>query len=153
MAELSRETPQEGTGRKPVPTFPGEAQGALFAPKWPSFTSLIGWLVRGNVKQVAARIYGGDVDQASDNLYRILEGRHKRHFSIDWLTFVFEEVPEAGEAFLFHLCDRLGYERPARKPDPVRVQEELAAVRKQLEQATQAVGLAAEQMRRLETKR
>lgn len=133
-----------------MPTFPGEQQRALFEPKRPSFTGLVGWLIRGHVKQVGTRIYGGDPDQAADNLYRILEGRHKRWFSIDWLTFVFEEVPEAGEAFLFALCDMLGYERPAKKPDPVKVQEELTLVRKQLEEATRAVGLACEQMKRLE---
>lgn len=144
---------QEGGGRNTVPPFLGEPQRALFAPKQPSFTALVGWLIRGNVKQVAVRIYGGDPDQASDNLYRILEGRHKRWFSIDWLTYVFEEVPEAAEAFLFNLCDRLGYERPAKKPDPVKVQEELVNVRKTLEQATAAVGAAMDQMRRLEGSR
>lgn len=142
---------EEGAGRNTVPAFPSEPQRALFAPKQPTFTALVAWLIRGHVKQVASRIYGDtDPDQAADNLYRILEGRHKRWFSVDWLTFVFEEVPEAGEAFLFHLCDRLGYERPAKKPDPIRVHDELIAVRKTLEAATDAVAQAVQQMKRLE---
>lgn len=102
-------TPQEGAARKSGPTFPGEPQQSLFTPAPPTWTAFVRWVTRAYVKQIAARVYpDSDGDQASDNMYRILEGRHK---------------------------------------------EEIAAARKSIEEATRAVTLAAEQLRRVEGRR
>lgn len=140
-------TPQDTAGRNSVPTFPGEPQRSLFTPAPPSWTSFVRWVARAYVKQIAARAYPeSDPEQAADNMYRILEGRHKRHFAIDWLDHVFAEVPEAAEAFVFFVCDRLGYERPARKPDPVRAEERVERLEKR---AGELVGAATEIAREL----
>lgn len=134
-------TAQEAAGRKTGPTFPGDAQASLFRPDPPSWTAFVRWVVRAHVKQIASRVYTeSDPDQAADNLYRILEGRHKRHFAIDWLDHVFAEVPEAAEAFVFFVCDRLGYERPARKPDPVRAEERVERLEKRAGELVEAAG-------------
>lgn len=147
-------TPQEAAGRNTGRTFPGADQPSLFTPDPPSWTAFVRWVSRAYVKQISARVYPeSDPDQAADNLYRILENRHKRNFGIDWLDHVFAEVPEAAEAFVFFVCDRLGYERPARKPDVVRVEEEIGAARKAIEEATRAVQAATEQLRRVEGRR
>ena len=150
MAVSLREKAQEGGGRKTDLSFLRAEQAELFEPAKPTWAAFLKWLLRTSVKPVAVRIYGGDPEQAADNLYRILEGRHNRHFAIGWLDHVVEEMPEAAEAIVRFVCDRYGYEMPAKKPDRVRVQEELHAVKETLAQAVIAVEQATKALSRIE---
>lgn len=124
---------QEAIGRNPSAPFFGSAQGALFEVR-PTWRDFLRWLIGRDLKGFSMKVYGQtDPDTAADSVLRILENRHKRHFDVQWLDLVAEYFgSEGAEAIVYFVCERFGYERPAKKPDPVRVQEELQDVRRGL---------------------
>lgn len=97
-------------------------------------------LLKGDYKVAGTRIFGGDPESARIALCRVLEGKPGRYADWEWIDHILSVLgPEAQEHFVRFVCDRFGFEAPARKPDPVRVQEELADVRRGLAGVTAAI--------------
>ena len=90
------------------------------------------WLARRDIKEFAALCYPeSSVDQAADNLDRILTGKHKRHFNIEWLDHLVKLFgADAEREIVAFICDRFGYAMPVRKPDPQREDERLERIEK-----------------------
>lgn len=118
---------QEGTGRNPSASFPGEPQRALFAAPPTRWMTFLDWIARKDFKEFASLCYPDSApDQAADNLDRILTGRHKRHFNIEWLDHLAKLFgADAEKEIVAFVCERFGYQMPLRKPDPQREDERL----------------------------
>src|SRR3990167_5898284 len=112
-------TPQEVTGRNPASSFPGPSQRVLFRDVRPSWMTFLSWLVGRDPKGFAEACYPNTPpDQTAESLGRILTGRHKRHFAIEWLDHLARlGGAEAAREIVAFVCDRYGYLMPARKPD------------------------------------
>ena len=150
---------QEATGRNPSGSFPGEAQRALFvAPKAP-WATFLSWLAGRDLKRLAAICYPeSSVEQAADNLDRILTGRHKRHFAVEWLDHLAKIGGEEAEReIVAFVCERYGFQMPERKPDPQREDERLARIERTAQQlqaaATELAAEAAEMRKAKESRR
>lgn len=130
---------QERTGAI-RPSVPPVGQGSLFTPPRPSWREFLTWLIR-DPKAVGCAIFGGrDPEQARKNLDKVLDRANARHFDVEWLDLTMDHLgPEAWEHLVRFVCERAGFEMPARKPDQVRVADELADVRKTLEQVDAAL--------------
>lgn len=136
MGTAFTEGAQEGTGRNPSRSFPGAPQQALFETPPTPWMVFLDWLARRDLKAFAARCYpDSEVDQAADNLDRILTGRHKRHFNIEWLDHLVALFgADAEREIVAFVCDRFGYAMPVRKPDPQREDERLERLEKTAQQ-------------------
>lgn len=126
-------------------------QASLFTPPRPSWREFLTWLIRDQ-KAIGCAIFGGrDPEQARKNLDKVLDRGNARHFDVEWTDVVCDEMgPEAWEHLVRFVCDRAGYEMPVRKPDQVRVADELADVRKTLDQVTTALHQVAQAVTRIE---
>jgi hypothetical protein len=143
MSSSVPEQPQEATGRNPSGRFLSLDQESLFEAPTVGWMLFLRRIIRGESlrKAIGSRCYPNrDPEGAADNLARILEEKNDRHFHVSWLDFIAEALGAEGrEAIVRFVTDRYGYEMPAKKPDPVRVQEELAAVKTGLGEAITAI--------------
>lgn len=113
-------------------------QQSLFDSGRPTFRQVVRWLLRGDYKAFGSRMFPQrDPDDAANELGKILDGKTPRRFDVDWLPALAEHLgPEGRDTLVAYWCDLLGYEKPAKKADPVRVQEELENVYRALETVT-----------------
>lgn len=136
--------------RAPLHGVPGQA--SLFAPARPTFRQVARWLLRGDYKGFGSRLFPQrDPDDAANELGKILDGKSPRRFDVEWASLLAEHLgPDGKEALVAYWCDLLGYEKPAKKADPVRVQEELADVRRTLGQVEAALKQATNALAHIE---
>ncbi len=126
----------------PRARFSGEpGQASLFDTAHPTFRQVVRWLLRGDYKGFGSRLFPmRDPEDAANELGKILDGKTPRRFDVDWLSILADHVgPDGRESLVTFWCDLLGYEKPAKKADQVRIQEEIADVRKTLEQVEAAL--------------
>lgn len=155
MGSTLLEEAQEASGRKTASGFPGEPQQALFEAPRPAWRSFLHWIVGRDLKGLSALVYGKiDPDQAADNITRTLEGRHKRHFDIEWLDLIAEHFGPAGEeAIVRFVCERYGFQAPIRKPDPQREEERIAKLERTVGDLADAANAAVQELTALRRER
>jgi len=128
-------------GQQPAPPIPMDQQESLF-PSELRISEHVRWFVRYTMKQIGVRIWGGEPEKAETNLARTLDPRSGKHFHIDWLDYVVEELgPSAAVSIVNMLCDRWGLERTKPKVPSAKLVEQADSV---LEQAALLVRANAE---------
>jgi len=114
---------------------------SLFPDARPNLLEFLRGLIGSRFKEVAVALYpSASVEQACTTLSRNLAGRDRRKIGVHELDAILDVLgQDAEEAWWRVALTRRGWKPPERQPDPVRVQAELAEVRRGLTQATSAL--------------
>ena len=127
-------------------------QPSLFEPIRPNWRQFLRRLLRNHLKEAAAIIYPNtDPDRALINLCQILDddGERKRHFDVEWLRKLYALGPEFREAIVRYIAEDNGFEAH-KLPDPVRTEEQIAALKTSVKAMTETLAEIADQLDRIE---
>lgn len=118
---------------------------------FPDFMAVLREEIDPHFKDVANALYPKlSNEQACAQLSRNLSGRDHRKIGVAELCVIFEVLGPDAEVRVWTEWLRLrGFKAPERVPDPVRVQEELADVRRGIATATDALTTLAAQLERI----